>query len=588
MASSGARLVFFALAMIYLVLVIFAAVRIRKLLKFSSEWRHAKIFYLLIILQAVLRTTLFFVLCFDEAGADSSDIALFLLISTPDSLFMVTYFMLFWQLLSVFYFAHLTSHRTSGFLAGISRKPTESLGSLVFLFLILAWLLTQIALYLALTTTQGSAVSVNQIWDEIAAANLTLPSIVLITMLSLQLVYSGHPLRDVSWKRKLRKMIVCTIIWSLGRYFDGLMSVTYVDITNTINDMSAKGGDVVSALLLIIYLIVCEGICLFLVLDYSFMEIFMISDTELEVSESRQGRRPIQELDSLEEAKDALLEPIFPSLTALTLLNSSDLQITENLPGRKAGLGTLSKGEVKGQVVFCRIVELPRISNYVQEELTEELGALKSLQAPFLVPYHGAVIDHSTVTIVTPWFPEGSLYRLLHTSPQGLLERAKLKIALQVAKCLEALHALGRTHGHLSSHNILLSATHTAYVSDVGLSKFKKYVALVSNYACKTAWTSPELLLEKGATPSKAQGSDDVYSFGVVLWELLTGQEPFPGNSRAQLLTKVVENGLRPEIPTAVPSRLAQLLKSCWNREATTRPNFQLIIQAIETVLESK
>ena len=318
------------------------------------------------------------------------------------------------------------------------------------------------------------------------------------------------------------------------------------------------------------------------------MEIFMISDTELEVSESRQGRRPIQELDSLEETKDALLEPIFPSLTALTLLNSSDLQITENLPGRKAGLGTLSKGEVNGQVVFCRIVELPRISNYVQEELTEELGALKSLQVPSLVPYHGAVIDHSTVTIVTPWFPEGSLYRLLHTSQQGLLERAKLKIALQVAKCLEALHALGRTHGHLSSHNILLTATHTAYVSDVGLSKFKKYVALVSNYACKTAWTSPELLLEKGATPSKAQGSDDVYSFGVVLWELLTGQEPFPGNSRAQLLTKVVENGLRPEIPTAVPSRLAQLLKSCWNREATTRPNFQLIIQAIETVLESK
>jgi hypothetical protein len=574
--------------MIYLVLVIFAAVRIRKLLKFSSEWRHAKIFYFLIILQAVLRTTLFFVLSFEDNGQDSIDIGLFVLISIPDSLFIVTYFMLFWQLLSVFYYAHLNSQRRSGFLAAVSRKPTESLFSLVFLMVILTWLGTQIGLYLALTITEGSAVSVDDIWSEIGAVNLGMPTIVLISMLSLQLVYSGHPLRDASWQRKLRKMIIATIIWSLGRYFDGIMSVTYVDITKTINDMSDSGTDVTSALLLIIYLIVCEGICLFLVLDYSFMEIFMYSDTEQEITANRQEQRPIQELNSLEESKEALLEADFPSITPLTLLNIGDLQVIENLPGRKAGLGTLSKGELNGQVVFCRIVELPRISNYVQEELTEELGILKRLQIPYMVPYHGVVIDHSTVTIVTPWFSEGSLYRFLHSSSHTLTERERLKIALQVATCLSALHALGRTHGHLSSHNILLTPSRAAYVSEVGLIKFKKYAALVSNYTCKTAWTSPELLQEKGATPTKAQGSDDVYSFGIVLWELLTRQEPFPGNTRAQLLTQIVENGLRPEIPLTVPSKLAQILKSCWNREATTRPTFQLIIPTIETILEQK
>mmetsp|Transcript_23172 Transcript_23172/g.22947 ORF Transcript_23172/g.22947 Transcript_23172/m.22947 type:complete len:91 (+) Transcript_23172:21-293(+) len=90
-------------------------------------------------------------------------------------------------------------------------------------------------------------------------------------------------------------------------------------------------------------------------------------------------------------------------------------------------------------------------------------------------------------------------------------------MALELAACLETVHAQGKVHGHLSSENILLNDEGVALISDLGFQKMKKYAGIIFGYTNKSGWSSPEILQEKRLTPLKVVPSDDIYSFGMIL-----------------------------------------------------------------------
>jgi len=159
-----------------------------------------------------------------------------------------------------------------------------------------------------------------------------------------------------------------------------------------------------------------------------------------------------------------------------------------------------------------------------------------------------------------------------------------LRIAGQVAEALEAAHAKGIVHRDLKPANIMITPAGVVKVLDFGLA------AVTQPSAAGSGDPNNSPTLTMGATqagmilgtagymsPEQAAGQAvdkraDIWSFGVVLWEMLTGQRLFTGDSVAHILADVLRAPIDfDKLPAATPRVIRDLVKRCLDRDVKTR-----------------
>ncbi|GGL73387.1 serine/threonine protein kinase [Streptomyces fumigatiscleroticus] len=135
-----------------------------------------------------------------------------------------------------------------------------------------------------------------------------------------------------------------------------------------------------------------------------------------------------------------------------------------------------------------------------------------------------------------------------------------------LAEALTAVHARGLVHRDVKPSNVLLTLDGPLLI-DFGIARATDGTASLTSTGASIGspgYMAPEQILSRSVT-----GAADVFSFGAVLAFAATGEPPFPGDSSAALLYKVVHE--EPELG-GLDGPLRDLVESCLAKDPAARP----------------
>ena len=154
-----------------------------------------------------------------------------------------------------------------------------------------------------------------------------------------------------------------------------------------------------------------------------------------------------------------------------------------------------------------------------------------------------------------------------------------LDIARQIADGLEAAHDKGVVHRDLKPGNIKITPGGTVKLLDFGLAKTDGPAASGTSVddapTMAATTTGAGMILGTAAymAPEQARGRSvdkraDIWAFGVILYEMLTGEQMFEGDTVTDVLASVVRQD--PDLKR-VPERVRPLLQRCLEKDPKRR-----------------
>jgi eukaryotic-like serine/threonine-protein kinase len=180
--------------------------------------------------------------------------------------------------------------------------------------------------------------------------------------------------------------------------------------------------------------------------------------------------------------------------------------------------------------------------------------------------------DVGGLRFISMAFVEGQdLQHIIRDNPKMPMERI-LKFAQQIAEALAAAHAEGVVHRDLKPQNLLVDKNDQIFVCDFGLAKSFEEGAIgmtrTGAFLGTPRYMSPEQVEGK-----PADGRADLYSYGLILYEMVTGDVPFTGESTLKVMYQRIQE--KPKSPKLIkpdlPNWLVKIIMRCLERSPDDR-----------------
>jgi serine/threonine-protein kinase len=165
-----------------------------------------------------------------------------------------------------------------------------------------------------------------------------------------------------------------------------------------------------------------------------------------------------------------------------------------------------------------------------QERFRREARAAAGLDEPHVVPIFDFGEIDGRLYVTMRLIKGRDLQVLLDDGP--LSPARTVGIIEQIASALHAAHEVGLVHRDIKPSNILVAHDDFAYLIDFGIARAAGETGLTSTGATVGTWAymAPERF-----QTGKADARVDIYALTCVLYQALTGQLPFPGESLEQV-----------------------------------------------------
>src|SRR5918995_1338606 len=245
-------------------------------------------------------------------------------------------------------------------------------------------------------------------------------------------------------------------------------------------------------------------------------------------------------------------------------------------PLGKGGMGTVLLAEdtrLGRQVALKTVSGADADTAYSRAQLLREARAAAALSHPNIAAVHDVLDDKGQVVIVFEYIEGDTLATRLEKGRLSL--DSAIAIGLQLTEALRAAHDRGIIHRDLKPANIAIARDGVVKVLDFGIARTLPREASADTNVRTTAsftgtigYASPEQCLGQ-----RADARADIFSLGVVLYEMLTGERPFPGREATTVVRAMLEREA-PHVSTVVsgvPAHLDDLLSRALSREPARR-----------------
>ncbi len=310
-------------------------------------------------------------------------------------------------------------------------------------------------------------------------------------------------------------------------------------------------------------------------------------------------RKEVELLLSFEDPEDNFLEEPPDQLAAELMSENETSDYTNQKIKHFEILEKIGKGGM-GTVYLAKDTRLERqvAIKFLDKELSQneerlrrfilEAKAASALNHPNILTIH-EIGEFDETHFITTEFIEGETLRT-KLKAETLTINDSLEIAIQIASALDVAHKAGIIHRDIKPDNIMVRPDGVLKVLDFGIAKLiddngtrknTRSNTKAGSLIGTTSYMSPEQVRGK-----KVDAQTDLFSFGIVLYLMLTGKQPFEGETDSDIVASILMKEPEPIdlYNSTIPVELKKFVKKSLQKDKKER--FQTAGEMLEKLKE--
>ena len=239
----------------------------------------------------------------------------------------------------------------------------------------------------------------------------------------------------------------------------------------------------------------------------------------------------------------------------------------------KIGAGGMADVYKGRDTMLNRYVAIKVLKKEFREDATfvkkfrSEAQAAAGLLNPNIVNVYDVGEDRGLYYMVME-LVEGITLKEYIDRKKRLSAREVISIAIQMCSGIEEAHKHHIIHRDIKPQNIIISNDGKVKVTDFGIARMVTSKTTTTVAMGSVHYTSPEQ-----ARGGYSDEKSDIYSIGITLYEMVTGQVPFNGDTTVEVAMKHLQEEITPpsELVPDIPYSLEQIILKCTQKNAERR-----------------